>query len=230
MTYTTTHIGSPPGRIGQPSPISSEPAQRAQPRDRRNRQYPQIDFQTDIAADCLRVSHPPSTNENGAWLDIGKVLRDITHIDLLSQICARARGRFCITSLNTVLDQLEHKKTERGQCCFICFEIPGRGAFAVILPCLRPRKFRTRAYTEICPATGQETVHYEGIQPEDRAVECDTDIYHRVLELCYRMHGQWRRRLPFYGLKEVHEVEVRLYHRRTICLHANGHSLNSVEE
>ena len=41
------------------------------------------------------------------------------------------------------------------------------------------------------------------------AAECDADIYGRISDLAFRQYRYWKRWLPFYGVEQVHEVEVR---------------------
>jgi hypothetical protein len=39
--------------------------------------------------------------------------------------------------------------------------------------------------------------------------EKDSAIYERMLAACYQFHGNWKRWIPFYGIVDVREVQVR---------------------
>ena len=91
-----------------------------------------------------------------------------------------------------------------GQGCFLCLESPREGQHAALVPCLRP--------AEVCKVVGpQRIMMYEKIMPWNRACESDSDIYRRLVDTSYQYLGWWKRWLPYYGINEVLEVNVRLY-------------------
>ncbi|KAF5670072.1 hypothetical protein FHETE_4755 [Fusarium heterosporum] len=93
-----------------------------------------------------------------------------------------------------------------GQGCFICLESHHQGQYAVLVPCLRPTKFR-QIIGHIRDHTGDSKLIYEQDSSWDSACESDCEIYHRLLDMCYRHLGRWKRWLPYYGIIEVLEVE-----------------------
>jgi hypothetical protein len=56
--------------------------------------------------------------------------------------------------------------------------------------------------------TGKSKLIYEEDSPWDSACESNYEIYHRLLDTCYRHLGRWKRWLPYYGITEVLEVKV----------------------
>ena len=94
-----------------------------------------------------------------------------------------------------------------GQCCFICFQTKDRGSFAIKVPCLRPTKPR-RVTWKIRYRNSNVITKYEEPGPTDNAVECDSDIYRRIKQTTFHQYGDWTRYLPFYGIKDVQEVEA----------------------
>ncbi|KAG5657353.1 hypothetical protein KAF25_005917 [Fusarium avenaceum] len=93
-----------------------------------------------------------------------------------------------------------------GQGCFICLDSHNQGQYAVLVPCLRPIKSR-QIMRHIKDCTGKSTLIYEEDSPWDSACESDYEIYHRLLDTCYRHLGRWKRWLPYYGITEVLEVK-----------------------
>jgi hypothetical protein len=96
-----------------------------------------------------------------------------------------------------------------GQGCFLCLESQNNEQYVVLVPCLRP--------TKACQVIGQSEIFSdnpkpisEKAMPWDGACESDTDIYRRLIDTCYQHLGWWKRRLPYYGIMEVIEVNVSL--------------------
>jgi hypothetical protein len=50
---------------------------------------------------------------------------------------------------------------------------------------------------------------YEELNPREKACESDAAIYQRLKETCFQYQGKWKRWLPFYGITNVREVNVR---------------------
>jgi hypothetical protein len=77
------------------------------------------------------------------------------------------------------------------------------------VPCLRPAKARwVVGQSEVF--TDNPKPIYEKMMPWDNACELDSDIYRRLVDTCYQYLGWWKRWLPYYGITEVLEVNVRL--------------------
>lgn len=95
-----------------------------------------------------------------------------------------------------------------GQCCFLCLESPQQGQYAVLVPCLRPAKARQVVGQSGFFGDNPKPI-YEKMMPWDNACESDNDIYWRLVDACYQYLGWWKRWLPYYGITEVLEVNVR---------------------
>ena len=95
-----------------------------------------------------------------------------------------------------------------GQCCFICFSISGRRPFAIQIPCLRPTEHRTITWQTTDKAGNILRTKYSKVDPKDKAVECDREIYQRIRETVFCLYGAWTAWLPFYGVIDVQEAEV----------------------
>jgi len=50
---------------------------------------------------------------------------------------------------------------------------------------------------------------YEEPKPREKACESDAAIYQRLKETCFQYQGKWKWWLPFYGITNVREVNVR---------------------
>lgn len=50
---------------------------------------------------------------------------------------------------------------------------------------------------------------YEELNPKELACESDAAIYQRLQDTCFQFQGTWKRWLPFYGIVDVREVNVR---------------------
>ena len=106
-----------------------------------------------------------------------------------------------------------------GQCCFLCLEGRKSGQFTVQVPCLRPTKPRriiSQWLSQKASKTGITSpvkalggVTYEKLNPREKAYESDATIYQRLKESCFHYQGKWKRWLPFYGIIDVQEVNVR---------------------
>lgn len=106
-----------------------------------------------------------------------------------------------------------------GQCCFLCLEGRKTGQYAVPVPCMRPTEPRQvkshRLSTEVTKNGLMRLVKipggelYENLNPKEKACESDAAIYHRLKETCFHYQGKWKRWLPFYGITDVREVNVR---------------------
>lgn len=97
-----------------------------------------------------------------------------------------------------------------GQGCFICLECPKQGHYAALVPCLRPRR-ASKVIAYYGCGSGDERPIYEMTEPWDNACESDSDIFRRLVDTCYQYLGWWKRWLPYYGITEVREVNVRSY-------------------
>jgi hypothetical protein len=106
-----------------------------------------------------------------------------------------------------------------GQYCFLCLEGRNTGQYAVQVPCIRltkPRQIKghrlstevnKEGLTRFVKIPGGEI--YEKLNPKEKACESDAAIYHRLKETCFHHQGKWKRWLPFYGIADVREVNVR---------------------
>jgi hypothetical protein len=98
-----------------------------------------------------------------------------------------------------------------GQGCFVCLESPRQGQYAALVPCLRPAPVhRVVGLSEIFSDNPKPI--YEKTMPWNNACESDNDIYRPLVDTCYQYLGRWKRWLPYYGITEVPEVNVRLKH------------------
>lgn len=95
-----------------------------------------------------------------------------------------------------------------GQGCFLCLKSPGQGQYAALVPCLRPARDR-QVVGQSDIFTNNPKPIYEKTMPWDNAYESDSDIYRRLVYTCYKHLGWWKRWLPYYGITEVLEVNVR---------------------
>lgn len=100
-----------------------------------------------------------------------------------------------------------------GQGCFICLECPEKGHYAALVPCLRPSTAR-KPVRYLMTSSGDRKPIYENMEPWDNACESDSDIFRRLVDTCYQYMGWWKRWLPYYGITEVREVNVRLHTSR----------------
>jgi len=96
-----------------------------------------------------------------------------------------------------------------GQGCFLCLESPTQEQYAVLVPCLRPSKAR-QVLGRLRVSTESTRLIYDKTMPWDNACESDSDIFRRLVDTCYQYLGWWKRWLPYYGVTEVIEVNVRL--------------------
>lgn len=98
------------------------------------------------------------------------------------------------------------------QCCFICFALGGDDAKAVQVRIKRPTKHRKIRKWAIDKNVngGLRSICYKDIQRCDWAVESDTDVYLKIRRASLSACSLWCRFLPFYGIRSVREVEVRL--------------------
>jgi hypothetical protein len=117
------------------------------------------------------------------------------------------------------------------QCCFICLDLGEDDAKAVQIRIKRPTKYR-RIKTWATGSSGNlKSICYKDIQRCDWAVESDADVYHKIRRTSLSAYGAWYRFLPFYGIKSVQEVEVRLTSPITLYLFTDWrHSLTFVGE
>lgn len=89
------------------------------------------------------------------------------------------------------------------------------GHYAVQVPCIKPtkprrvlsRRLASNGDGLLVQVPGGET--YENIPPQQMACESDTAIYNRLVDTCFHYQGKWKRWLPFYGVTNVREVNVR---------------------
>lgn len=101
------------------------------------------------------------------------------------------------------------------QCCFVCFDLPGRDTVAVKVSCRRPTKERESVGPRVFigKKMEREVTKRKWRKPDvgemRGGVECDIDVYERIRETYLAIAGVFFGRLPFYGVKEVREVEVR---------------------
>jgi hypothetical protein len=108
-----------------------------------------------------------------------------------------------------VTENMPGIRDRAGQGCFLCLESPRQGQYAALVPCLRPAKAR-RVVGQSEVFTDNPKPIYEKMMPWDNACESDSDIYRRLVDTCYQYLGWWKRWLPYYGITEVLEVNVRL--------------------
>jgi len=52
-------------------------------------------------------------------------------------------------------------------------------------------------------------VTYGKLDPKENACESDAAIYQRLNDACFQYQGKWKNWIPFYGVVDVYEVEVR---------------------
>jgi hypothetical protein len=131
-----------------------------------------------------------------------------SHASALSEVALLLRSENC-TSLSD----------RAGQCCFLCLQGRKIGQYAVQVPCTRPTEGRrTKGHklsTEVSKDGSQHLVKvlggeiYEELSPREKACESDAAIYQRLEETCFQYQGKWKRWLPFYGITNVREVNVR---------------------
>ena len=95
-----------------------------------------------------------------------------------------------------------------GQGCFLCLESPKQGQFATLVLCLRPPVVRPVVGYSGGFGDNPQPIYENG--PWHNACESDNDIYRRLVATCYHYLGGWKRWLPYYGVTNVLEVNVRL--------------------
>jgi hypothetical protein len=106
-----------------------------------------------------------------------------------------------------------------GQCCFLCLQGRKIGQCAVRIPYMRPTEARRISWhklsTEVSENGSQHFVKvpggeiYEELNRREKACESDAAIYQRLKETCFQYQRKWKRWLPFYGITNVREVNVR---------------------
>lgn len=89
--------------------------------------------------------------------------------------------------------------SQEGQGLFMCLERQGRH-FAVLVPCLRPSRFRRVVRRR------NSTPEYDSVERWETACESDSEIWKRLVNTCYQQQGSWKRWIPGYGIFEVREV------------------------
>jgi hypothetical protein len=129
-----------------------------------------------------------------------------SHASALLEVAILLRFKNCASLLDRA-----------GQCCFLCLQGKKTGQYAIQVPCMRPTKQRRvisyKLSKEVSDSKlkrvpGGET--YEELNPMENACESDAAIYQRLKETCFQYQGNWKRWLPFYGITDVREVNVRL--------------------
>lgn len=117
-----------------------------------------------------------------------------------------------VVSLHTsshVAENMPDFRDRAGQGCFLCLESYRDGQYAVLVPCLRPTKARqVKGQSDVFSDNPRPI--YEKMIPWDSVCESDSDIYQRLTDTCYQHLAPWKRWLPYYGITEVLEVNVRL--------------------
>lgn len=92
----------------------------------------------------------------------------------------------------------EAGKPEPKQSCFLCLRGRRPIHYAIRIPCSRPG-LGPRHVKEGRSLKRERRGYYEK----------DSAIYERMLAACYQFHGNWKRWIPFYGIVDVREVQVR---------------------
>jgi hypothetical protein len=97
--------------------------------------------------------------------------------------------------------------------CFLCLHGKGEEQYAVQIPCFRPTRIPKSRFP---PYNGKDKVLKATrikIDPrlEVNAYESDSMIYLKLRDACFEHQGQWKQWIPFYGIVDVREVQVRSY-------------------
>lgn len=98
------------------------------------------------------------------------------------------------------------RRAETGHGCFLC--LSGlNGSYAVLVRCLRPSRSRQ--------VVGQTDIFsdnpipiYEKVAPWEMACQSDSDVWRELANTCFQHQGNWKRYIPFYGVREVREITV----------------------
>jgi hypothetical protein len=103
-------------------------------------------------------------------------------------------GAYCRLRLDKLEPvQTPRKRSQTLQLCFLCLRGPASEQFAVIVGCKCPTKFNKRMRI----INGGDTF------------ESDSLVWNTLMNTCYEHKGDWKRWIPFYGVVDVREVNVR---------------------
>ena len=94
--------------------------------------------------------------------------------------------------------QEEARRLKPTKYCFLCLRGRRPVHYAIRIPCFRPGLVTPYVRKEGRPKPVRNDYS-----------EKDSAIYQRLLAACYQFHGKWKRWIPFYGIVDVREVQVR---------------------
>lgn len=115
-----------------------------------------------------------------------------------------------LTKLKALRAERHFQKPNPGPCIFLCLR-EGAERYAIKVPCCRPILKRATECTFRGSWTDVKKYDDRAKRPEETVCESDSMIYHRIREACYRVHGKWKRCVPYYGVVEVREVRVSMH-------------------
>nr|POE47147.1 hypothetical protein CFP56_00479 [Quercus suber] len=207
---------SPQGSLPIPIELTTV-AQRSITQGRQRRQYLEVDFDAIVQASngSFEVTHdgnPPDLHAVGRGFNVLSTLGVFSQKLMLR---FTINGRSSSNRLDELLRGLQPLERENGQCLFVSVQSSTPGRSAVLIPCSRPREHR-RIFRTKYTAQGEREYHYRKIEDGENSLECDSDIYDRLLQSCYQHLGTWRQWLPFYGVTDAHEIEFEFRGSRNV--------------
>lgn len=100
------------------------------------------------------------------------------------------------------------------QSCFLCLRGRRQVHHAVHIPCFRPELMILPVRKLIKKGVDGKPDQFLrssklGKRVRNGKYEEDSAIYRKLVAECYKYHGTWKKWIPFYGIVEVQEVQVR---------------------